>query len=235
MKCSVTAVVVAALAVTACVAREGKDPSTISALQRSVRSQQIADGVTLEAGENGTLPVRVAWVREAPYLETTATDGADVFVIGEVVEAIRARDGRVQWVLDPYRSDDPWIEEWGLGASGGVQVGLADDGAVVRVFAPWEFDIELDRTTGRVLRSGPADGGDVPKSRFEQLPPFAPRSYRIDQSVIGTVDARLASGEQAFRIREQSPQYDPAPPMEVGGLIVLTLSSGYVVALRPAT
>jgi hypothetical protein len=112
-------------------------------------------------------------------------------------------------------------------------VGLADNGAAVRVFAPWEYDIELDRRTGRVLRSGSAHG-DPPKG-FDQLPPFAPSTYRIDQSIIGTTDGRLASNELAFRLREAEPAFTEQPPLEVSGMIVLGLTSGYVVALRPAT
>jgi hypothetical protein len=141
-------------------------------------------------------------------------------------------------VLDPWASDDPWLEERGPAASGGVVVGLADDGAVVRVFAPHEYDIELDRSTGRVLRSGPpegGDGGDPPSSRFDQLPPVEPSSYRIDQSIVGITDGWLPSGELAFRLREDEPMYTEQPPLEVSGVIVIGLASGNVVALRTET
>ncbi len=101
-----------------------------------MQSEHVADGVTLEGDASGRLPVRVAWVVGAPGLEATATDGAVVFVVGDVVQAIRASDGQVLWVLDPWRSGDPWLEQHGPGASGGVVIGLADDGAVLRVFGP---------------------------------------------------------------------------------------------------
>jgi outer membrane protein assembly factor BamB len=228
-------IAVAGLAVAACVGGEANGVPIPTELEETVQSERVADGVTLEGDASGRLPVRVAWVVGAPGLEATATDGAVVFIVGDGVKAIRARDGRVLWKLDPWRSGDPWLEEFGLGASGGVVIGLADGGAVVRVFAPWEYDIELDRTTGRVLRSGPAAGGDPPQSRFDQLPPFAPSTYRIDQSIIGTTDGRLPSGELAFRLREDEPMYTEQPPVEVSGVIVLGLTSGHVVALRPAT
>jgi hypothetical protein len=133
-------------------------------------------------------------------------------------------------VLDPWHSGDPALEERGPGASGGVVIGLADHGAVVRVFA-----LELDRSTGRVVRSGPPAGGDPPQTRFDQLPALAPTTYRIDQSVVGTTDGRLPSGEPAFRLREDEPMYTERRPLQVGDMIVLGLTSGNVVALRPAT
>jgi len=227
-------VAVVGVAVTACVGGEANGVPIPTELEETVQSERVADGVTLERDASGRLPVRVAWVVNAPGLEATATDGAVVFIVGDVVQAIRASDGEAQWVLDPWRSGDPWLEEFGLGASGGVVVGLADD-AVVRVFAPWEYDIELDRRTGRVLRSGPPAGGDPPPSPFNQLPPFAPSTYRIDQSTIGITDGRLPSGELAFRLHEDEPMYTEQPPLEVSGVIVLGLISGNVVALQPAT
>jgi hypothetical protein len=233
MKRAVT-IAVAGLAVTACVGDEANGVPIPTELEETVQSERVADGVTLEGDANDRLPVRVAWVADAPGLEATATDGTVVFIVADGVKAIRARDGHVLWKLDPWRSGDPWLEEFGLGASGGVVIGLADHGAVVRVIAPWEWDIELDRRTGRVLRSGPA-GEDPPQSRFDQLPPFAPSTYRIDQSIIGTTEGRVSSGELAFRIREDEPMYTEQPPLEVSGLIVIGLTSGHVVALRPAT
>jgi hypothetical protein len=228
-------IAVAGLAVAGCGRGEANGVPISTAPEEIVQSERVADGVTLEGDANGRLPVRVAWVVDAPGLEATATDGAVVFIVGDVVQAIRARDGKVLWVLDPWHSDDPWLEDHGPGASGGVVIGLADDGAVVRVFAPYEYDIELDRSTGRVLRSGPPDGGDPPESRFDQLRPLAPSTYRIDQSIVGTTDGRLPSGELAFRLREDEPMYTEQPPLEVSGLIVLGLISGNVVALRPTT
>ena len=231
-------IAVAGLAVTACVGDEAKGVPISTELEETMQSERVADGVTLEGDASGRLPVRVAWVVGAPGLEATATDGAVVFIVGDTVQAIRASDGQVLWVLDPWNSGDPWLEDRGPGASGGVLIGLADDGAVVRVFAPYEYDIELDRSTGRVLRSGPpdgGDGGDPPQTRFDQLPPLAPSTYRIDQSIVGTTDGRLPSGELAFRLREDEPMYTEQPPLEVSGLIVIGLTSGHVVALRPAT
>jgi outer membrane protein assembly factor BamB len=231
MKRAVT-IAVAALAVTACVGSETQGVPTSSAPGHAVQWQRFADGVTMEGGESGTLPVRVAWVVDAQWTESVATDGTVVFIVGDDVTAVDARDGRVLWVLDPYASGDHFLESYGLGASGGVVVGLADGGAVVRVYAPWEWDIELDRRTGRLLRSGPANGGDAPESRFEQLPPFTPSTYRFEQGErFDTADARLPSGELAFRLRLDPPTSVYA--LEVGGLIVLDLFE-HVVALAPA-
>lgn len=227
-------IAIAGLAVTACVGGEANGVPTSAALEETVQSERVADGVTLEGDASGRLPVRVAWVVGAPGLEATATDGAVVFIVGDTVQAIRASDGQVLWVLDPWHSGDPWLEDRGPFASGGVVIGLADDGAVVRVFAPYEYDIELDRSTGRVVRGGPPDGGDPPQSRFDQLPPLAPSTCRIDQSIVGTTDGRLPSGELAFRLREDEPMYTEQPPLEVSGVIVIGLASGNVVALRPS-
>ena len=230
-------IAVAGLAVTACAEAEAKGRPIATELEETVQSEHVADGVTLEGDASGRLPVRVAWVVGAPGLEAAATDGAVVFVVGDVVQAIRASDGQVLWVLDPWRSGDPWLERPRAGSERRRRDRTGRRRA--RCFgssAPWEYDIELDRSTGHVLRSGP------PGRRRPSREPIRPASARSvlhlsHRSIDHRHDRRPAHRPASWlfgssKTRRGVPPEQP--PLEVGGLIVIGVVSGHVVALRPA-
>jgi hypothetical protein len=68
-------------------------------------------------------------------------------------------------------------EGWALEDSGGVVIGL-DGPRVVRAFAPWEYDLRVERATGRRIGFRGSVGGDVPAD-LVAFPAPLPTRFRV--------------------------------------------------------
>ena len=179
----------------------------------------VADGLELLPGEDGELPVKVRWVALAETPEAIAVDGGTLYVAGFTLDAYRMSDGAQVWSCD---GDD------GMEASGGVRIGT-DGPDVVRVFAPWEFDVRVDRRTGEVLSRTSAGGG--PPAGFVPIPAPAPATFRITADLEETT-AYWPDGRVAWRLLAQA-AVDPCGVLEVDGAIVCATASQHVVVLDP--
>ncbi|MEJ7765184.1 MAG: hypothetical protein WKF86_06785 [Acidimicrobiales bacterium] len=126
-----------------------------------------ADGLRLLPGDDGTLPVRVRWVEVSDGPEAIAVDGSRLYVMASELTAYNLKDGSVAWVYEDKGE--------GIGADGGVVIGL-DGPDVVRVIAPYNYDIRVDRRTGRLLSM--ERDSDEPAAGFSpfQAPADAVRS-----------------------------------------------------------
>lgn len=183
----------------------------------------IADGVTLRAGADGTLPVKVRWVQAFSAPEWIAVDGDVVYVADEVLSAIRLSDGAVQWEAGGDSSGN------GLAADGGVRIGR-DGPNRIRVWAPWNYDLTVNENSGRVLRHRRIAGGRKPP----ELTVFRisrPTRFRVNVWDPERVVARWPGGRVAWRIIIHEPWYPIGPAIEIPGGLVLLISSGHLVAL----
>jgi hypothetical protein len=121
----------------------------------------IGEGVVVERGEGGTLPLRVSRVLDGDGLETFATDWAVVFVVGNEVHAVLAATGSWCGASSPKSCGVKHLEVAGLHSSGGVAVGLADE-STIRVCAVGQYDVELSRETEQLVRRGTAETWRAP-------------------------------------------------------------------------
>ena len=184
---------------------------------------RIADGVSLEPGADGTLPVSVRWVQELAVTEAIAVDGNVVYAADEVIKAFRITDGEPLWEVG-----DP--EGYMLETNGGVSIG-PDGSDRVRVFAPWNYDLVADRRTGRLIRLGLTPGGDPPPN-LRPFPAPAPALYDVDvDDAVDQITARRPDGAVAWRITIDGPMFDHAPAIRIPGGLVLATGSGHLVAL----
>jgi hypothetical protein len=182
---------------------------------------EIAKGLELLPGDDGTLPVRVRWVTAVDGSDGFAVDGPLVYVAGAALAALRLADGTVAW-----EAEHP--EGYALEASGDVVIGL-DGSERVRVFAPWEFDLRVERATGRLVSLEEADG-DMPAD-LVLFPAPPPSRVRVEPGVDVTV-AYWPDGRVAWRlVVAYSLAYEHAP-VEVDGTIIAVTSSCHVVALE---
>ena len=183
-------------------------------------AMNVADGLDLLPGDDGELPVTVRWVVMADTPEAVAVDGDTLYVAGFTLAAYDVADGSLRW---EYEDDD------GMEASGGVRIGT-DGPDVVRVFAPWEFDVRVDRRDGTLVSRDSAGGAPPPD--FARLPSSAPAAFRIVGGLEETT-AYWPDGRVAWRLRVESPAVDPAGALEVNGAIVCMTSGQHVVVLDP--
>lgn len=109
----------------------------------------VADGLELLPGDDGQRPVAVRWAIEAETPEAVAVDGDTLYVAGFSLVAYDLADGSLRWECD---------DDEGMEAIGGVVIGT-DGPDVIRVFAPWEFDVRADRRDGHLLSRTSAGGG----------------------------------------------------------------------------
>ena len=96
-------------------------------------------------GADDVLSVQVRWVALAGTTAALAIDGDRVYVASDALTAFRLADGSVAW-----EAEHP--EGYALEDSGEVVIGL-DGPGVVRVFAPWGYDLRVERATGRRIGS----------------------------------------------------------------------------------
>lgn len=184
---------------------------------------EIAVGVRLLPGDDGKLPVRPTWVRTLDVPDALAIDGAVVYVYdpGTGLVALQLSDGSTVWNSGPEYGE-------GIGSSGGVVIGLAGSGRV-RAWAPYETDLEVSRSTGKILRLRRADS-DLPP-RLAALPPMPVRDREfVDRANL--VEMHDSTGRLEWRIEIDSPNSENLEPLAVpSGGIILALASGHVVRL----
>ncbi|WP_460715184.1 PQQ-binding-like beta-propeller repeat protein [Nocardioides dilutus] len=185
----------------------------------------IAGGVTLEPGSDGNLPVSVRWLRSFYALEHIATDGAVVYVSDEVVAALDASTGNYLWEASDPRGDC-------LCADGGVVIGTQGPDRL-RVWAPYNYDLTVDRGTGEIVRLTHRAGGDKPAD-LKRMKGSRPEEYAINVKGNGVV-ARTSDGRVAWRILVDEPWFHPGPALALPGGLVVQLASGHVLALDYTT
>jgi hypothetical protein len=182
---------------------------------------EIANGLELLPGDDGTLPARVRWAVAIDTIEAVAVDGSVVYVAAGALTALRLADGAVVW-----EAKHP--EGYALEASGDVVIGL-DDAGMVRVFAPWEYDLRVERATGRLVSMGEADG-DVPTD-LVPFPQPPPTRVRVEPDFEETV-AYWPDGRVAWRLLVARPLMEPQIPIEADETILCATASGHLVALE---
>jgi hypothetical protein len=182
----------------------------------------LAPGLSLLPGEDGTLPVRSRWVVTTDGTEALAIHEGDVYVAGFEIRAIRIGDGSVKWVAGG--EDDEALE-----ASGGVVVGFEGDD-VVRVFAPWTYDMRLRRADGVVLSMELEPDGEPPAGLRAERP--SPRGFTIE-SGLNDMTAFWPDGRSAWKLHIDHPQISPKPAIGVEDAVLCATSSDHLVLLDP--
>jgi hypothetical protein len=184
------------------------------------RPVAISPGVTLWPGDDGLLPVTVRWVRQLYAPEAFAVDGDTAYAAHVTFDAYDLADGGLRWrVMEPSGE--------GFDADGGVLIGSQGPDQV-RVWAPFDYDLTVDRTSGHIDRLRP--GGDVSPIGFLPFPVPRTTAYRIHAGLHQVVGRRKGGGV-AWRIIVDHPSYDTIRPVAIAGGMVLLLSSGDLVAL----
>jgi hypothetical protein len=179
-------------------------------------TMEIADGLELLPGDDGTLPVRVRWVASADTPEAFAVDRDLVYVAGSELTAFNLSDGSTAW---RYEDEDA------LEADGGVVIGFAGP-QVVRVQAPWSYDFSVERRTGRRISTG------EPPPPFSAAPARPPSEFRVGMG-LGEIVGSWPDGTVAWRLLVESPFVDELAAVEASGAIVLVTSGQHVVVLDP--
>lgn len=182
---------------------------------------EIGEGLQLLPGDDGTLPVRARWIAVGDVPEAVAVDGDVVYLVGTDVRAFDLADGSQRWECSP---------EDGLNGSGGVVIG--SEGSSLRVFAPWEYDLRVDRATGATVSLEPAAGGRPP-SDFSPMLRHRPTRFRIVPGLDETV-AYWPDGGVAWKLIVDEPFVDPLAPIEAGDAIIFVTSGQHLVVLDPA-
>jgi hypothetical protein len=182
---------------------------------------EIANGLELLPGDDGTLPVRVRWAVAIDTIEAVAVDGSIVYVAAGKLTALRLADGTVVW-----EATHP--EGYALEASGDVVIGL-DDSGMVRVFAPWEYDLHVERATGRLVSMEEADGD--PPADLVTFPAPLPTRVRVVPDSEETV-AYWPDGRIAWRLLVSQPLMEPRTPIEADGTILCATPSCHLIALE---
>jgi hypothetical protein len=180
----------------------------------------IAPGVTLWPGDDGLLPVTVRWVRHLYAPEAVAVDGDTVYASDVAFDAFDVADGSLKWrVIEPTGE--------GFDADGGVLIGTQTPDQV-RVWAPFDYDLTVDRNTGEIDDLAP--GGTRSPQGFTPLPAPRPTGFRVH---VGTkrVVARDTAGRLRWQISVDVPVLDPMKAVGIPGGLLVVASSGDLIAL----
>ena len=145
----------------------------------------IGDDLDLVPGAGDVLPVRVRWVRLVGNTGAVAIDSDRVYVASGVLAAFALADGSVVW-----EAKHP--EGYALHDSGGVVLGL-DGPQVVRAFAPWEYELRVERATGRRISYRELVGGVLPVD-LVALPIPPPTRFRVEAGLDEIVASGLTVG-----------------------------------------
>jgi hypothetical protein len=183
---------------------------------------RIGDDLDLLPGA-GALPVRVRWVTLVGNTAAVAADGERLYVASSVLTAFALADGSVLW-----EARHP--ERYALHDSGAVVLGL-EGPQVVCVFAPWEYELRVERATGRRIGYRELPGG-VPPADLVALPTPPPTRFRIETGLRETV-ASWPDGRVAWRLVAEGAFIDALPPIDADGAIVCATSTCHVVVLDP--
>jgi hypothetical protein len=183
------------------------------------RAVEIAPGVTLLPGADGTLPVTVRWVRRLNSPEQVAVDGDTVYAADVAFDAYDVADGTLSWrVFEPSGE--------GFDADGAVEIGTPGPDRV-EVWAPWNYDLTVARQTGEIVRLQAEPVRGLP---LRPLPAPRPTAFRVDAGLPDVV-ARYPGGAVAWRISVEHPTVDPIAPIAVPGGLLVVAASGDLVAL----
>ncbi|HET7489987.1 MAG TPA: hypothetical protein VFJ85_18825 [Acidimicrobiales bacterium] len=226
------AVVVVALGLGACTggrATDGGDARgaagssvVTTATTAALRPGEIAPGLKLVPGDDGHLPVKVRWVKAVDTAEAMAVIDGTLYVAGALISALDLRDGSELWQADNQGN--------GFDSDGGVRIG-SDGPDVLRVFAPFNYDIRLARRTGRQLSFAHSAPGS-PDPPLVDLTSGPPASFRVVPGLDETVAYR-DDGSTAWKLLSSSPFVDPLPAASVGETVIVATSDQYVVVLDP--
>lgn len=200
-----------------------KLPASSTEKPRPPLPNEIVPGLQLLPGEDGQLPVRVRWVMPGKVTEAIAVDGVFVYRADIDFTSFRLVDGSVAWTFKPE-----YTSPISLKASGGVQIGLHDE-TELGVLAPGEYDLRVDRATGK-LRSL-KNQREVPAS-FVPFPSPSPSAFRIESDLDETI-AYGPDGAVAWRLVQQNPFVDEQPPIQADGAIVISTSGPNLLVLEP--
>jgi hypothetical protein len=185
----------------------------------------LTDGLALLPGADDVLPVQVRWLALVGTTAAVAVDGDRVYVASDALTAFALADGSVAW-----EAEHP--EGYALEDSGEVVIGL-DGPGVVRVFAPWEYDLRVERATGRRIGFRESVGGDVP-AELVSFPAPLPTQFHIEtEADLRETIAFWPDGQVAWRLVVEYPGIIPLPPVDADGAIVCATTSGHLVVLDP--
>ena len=197
-------------------------PVATAATTTSLAPGEIAPGLRLVPGDDGTVPVKARWVKAVDTPEAMAVHDGTVLVAGAVVSAFDLRDGSEQWEADDHGA--------AFDSDGGVRIGM-DGPDVVRVFAPWNYDLRLDRGTGRQQSIDRSVLGS-PDPPLSELTNSAPASVRVVPDLKEIV-VYHGDGSTAWKLLSSSAFVEPLPAVSVGESLILATSDQYVVVLDP--
>jgi hypothetical protein len=152
--------------------------------------------------------------------EALAVDGDRLLVLDEEAVALRLADG-----VEVWKAGDP--SQTGLEADGSAVIGV-DRRGHVRMWSPHNFDLTVDRATGRFVSLRPVGGSDLPSDIRPLASPAAAYTLGPDPARTLAVDR---AGQVAFEIRVREPWFDTVGPVSVPGGMALVTSSGHLVVL----
>lgn len=178
--------------------------------------------MTLEAGTEEALAVSLRWVVLAEdWPEAVAFEDGVVYIAADTLYAFRLSDGTEMWTAHPP-------DGHALGGSGGVEIGsrAADE---VRAWAPYGYDITVNRSTGHVVNFSRGVSDDPPAG-LKRFSAPEPERFIIELDLERIV-ARNQDGSVAWQITVDQPMADELPPIAVPGGVVITTSSGHVLML----
>ena len=177
-------------------------------------------GSSFEEGD----PVRapVLWSRPIDGIEAvTAADGT-VFVAGWTFAAYDLATGEPVW-------EDVGDGDHAFEASGGVEIEVSP--GTVRVFAPFEYLVTLDRSTGRVLELDRRVGEEPPAS-------FVPTTLEVSglydvEFQFDEVIGRDNDGSVVWRTRTGPPEYDSRGPYAAGDHTIVVTAAPELIVIGP--
>jgi hypothetical protein len=202
----------------------GSSPSPSHA-GATLAGMDIAEGLALLPGADDVLPVQVRWLASVGTTAALAIDRDWVYAASDALTAFALADGSMAW-----EAEHP--EGYALEDSGEVVIGL-DGPRVVRVFAPWEYDLRVERATGRRIGFCESPGGDVPAD-LVAFPAPLPTQFHIEtEADLRETVAFWPDGQVAWRLVVAHPGIGALPPVDADGAIVCATTSGHLVVLDP--
>ncbi|WP_146099462.1 hypothetical protein [Kineococcus xinjiangensis] len=155
------------------------------------------------------------------YPEAVAVADGVVYVAAGSFQAFAVSDGAQLWSAAPP-------DGHGLAGSGSVVIG-ARGADRVGAWAPHEFDLTVERSTGSVVRFSRSPVGGRPP-QLQPFPESQPERFGFELDLERIV-ARDERGSVAWSITVDEPMVDELPPVGVPGGVLVTTSSGHLVLL----
>jgi hypothetical protein len=149
-------------------------------------------GLALLPGADDVLAVQVRWLASVGTTAALAIDRDWVYAASDAMTAFALADGSMAWEAEHPKG-------YALEDSGEVVIGL-DGPGVVRVFAPWEYDLRVERATGRRIGFRESPGGDVPAD-LVAFPAPLPTQFHIEtEADLRETVAFWPDGQVAWRL-----------------------------------